>query len=44
MEVLHTWGQTMVYHPHIHTIVPAGGIESLGKWKRNSKKEIFLYQ
>jgi predicted Zn-ribbon and HTH transcriptional regulator len=24
--VLHTWGQTQVYHPHIHTIVPAGGL------------------
>ena len=41
MEVLHTWGQTMVYHPHIHTIVPAGGIDSLGKW-RNSKKKFFI--
>ena len=20
MEVLHTWGQTLVYHPHIHGI------------------------
>ena len=24
--VLHTWGQTLVYHPHIHMIVPAGGL------------------
>ena len=24
MEVLHTWGQTLVYHPHIHAIVPGG--------------------
>lgn len=42
MEVLHTWGQTLVYHPHIHAIVPAGGIDKIGKW-RNSKKK-FLYQ
>ena len=41
MEVLHTWGQTIVYHPHIHTIVPAGGIDKLGKW-RNSKKKFFI--
>jgi len=24
--VLHTWGQTLVYHPHIHMIVPSGGL------------------
>lgn len=41
MEVLHTWGQTLVYHPHIHAIVPAGGIDKLGKW-RNSKKKFFI--
>ena len=41
MEVLHTWGQTIVYHPHIHAIVPAGGIDKLGKW-RNSKKKFFI--
>lgn len=41
MEVLHTWGQTMVYHPHIHCIVPAGGIDKLGKW-RDSKKKFFI--
>lgn len=44
MEVLHTWGQTLVYHPHIHAIVPAGGIEKIGKkekW-RDSKKKFFI--
>lgn len=41
MEVLHTWGQTIVYHPHIHVIVPAGGIDELGKW-RKSKKKFFI--
>lgn len=25
--VLHTWSSTMVYHPHIHFLVPAGGID-----------------
>lgn len=24
--VLHTWGQTLIYHPHIHMIVPSGGL------------------
>ncbi len=24
--VLHTWGRQMQYHPHLHCIVPAGGL------------------
>lgn len=26
VAILHTWGQTLNYHPHIHMIVPAGGL------------------
>ena len=26
VAVLHSWGQTMTYHPHLHCIVPAGGL------------------
>jgi hypothetical protein len=26
IAVLHTWGQTMHHHPHLHCIVPGGGI------------------
>ena len=26
VALLHTWGQTLVYHPHVHMIVPAGGL------------------
>jgi hypothetical protein len=26
VAVLHTWGQTMQHHPHLHCIVPAGGL------------------
>jgi Transposase zinc-binding domain/Putative transposase len=26
--VLHTWTQQLLYHPHIHRIVPVGGLES----------------
>jgi len=36
--VLHTWGQNLMHHPHIHCIVPGGGINSLGKWVNNRKK------
>jgi hypothetical protein len=31
--VLHTWGSAMTHHPHVHMIVPGGGISSDGqKW------------
>jgi hypothetical protein len=29
--VLHTWGSTMTHHPHVHMIVPGGGIALNGK-------------
>jgi hypothetical protein len=25
-SVLHTWGSTLTHHPHVHMIVPGGGI------------------
>ena len=36
--VLHTWGQNLMYHPHIHCIVPAGGLDNDGKWVYSRKK------
>ena len=30
--VLHTWGQMLQFHPHIHYIVPQGGIDGQGRW------------
>src|SRR3954471_15396521 len=29
--VLHTWGSTMTHHPHVHMIVPGGGISRDGQ-------------
>ena len=26
LSILHTWGQTLIRHPHVHCIVPAGGL------------------
>lgn len=31
-SVLHTWGQNMMYHPHIHCVVTGGGLTEIGKW------------
>jgi len=39
--VLHTWGQNLSLHPHLHCIVPGGGIDEKGEWKipkRSAKK------
>lgn len=41
--VLHTWGQTMSLHPHLHCIVPGGGLTSEGKWKNARSKGKFLF-
>ena len=30
--VLHSWGSAMTHHPHVHCIVPGGGISPQGKW------------
>jgi hypothetical protein len=33
LMVLHTWGQTLELHPHVHVIVPAGGLSPDGtRW------------
>ena len=32
IAVLHTWGQTLCLHPHLHCIVPGGGLDKDGKW------------
>lgn len=40
-SVLHTWGQNLMHHPHIHCIVPGGGLSSIGKWV-NSRKKFFI--
>jgi predicted Zn-ribbon and HTH transcriptional regulator len=39
--VLHTWGQNLSYHPHLHCIVTGGGLTELGTWK-DSRKKFFL--
>ena len=33
IAVLHTWGQTLQHHPHLHCIVPGGGLSPDGtRW------------
>jgi hypothetical protein len=42
LAVLHTWGQTLTHHPHIHCVVPAGGLSSDGSHWVSSSPHFFL--
>lgn len=46
VAILHTWGQNLSLHPHIHCVVPGGGISFKGLWKQVSTSEngkVFLF-
>jgi len=47
IEVLHTWGQNLMDHPHLHCIVPGGGLSPDKKrWlkpKRTKKGNFFIH-
>jgi len=32
LAVLHTWTRTLLFHPHAHLLVPAGGVGPQGAW------------
>jgi len=42
LSVLHTWGRTLVYHTHVHCLVPGGGISPDRKFWIPSRKNFFL--
>src|ERR1700680_1919737 len=43
LAVLHTWGQNLHLHPHLHCVVPGGGISPDGaRWVGCKKKSFFL--
>ena len=41
--VLHTWGQSLSLHPHIHCVIPAAGYTLDGTWKNIGHSALFLY-
>jgi len=43
IAVLHTWGQTLTLHPHLHCIVPGGGLNRKGKWKIAKSDSKYLF-
>ncbi len=40
LAVLHTWGQNLSQHNHVHCIVPGGALKRNGEWK-STKKYLF---
>jgi hypothetical protein len=42
LAVLHTWGQNLIHHPHLHCVVPAGGISPDGQRWVSCKEGFFL--
>jgi hypothetical protein len=43
IAVLHTWGQNLSLHPHLHCIVPSGGVDKNGIWKNIQGDGKFLF-
>ena len=42
VSVLHTWGQKLNFHPHIHVCISGGGITPAGKFVETRHKGFFL--
>lgn len=42
--IMHTCGQNLNYHPHLHLIVPAGALMSNGKWKHSRSRGKYLFK
>jgi len=42
-SILHTWGQTLEFHPHIHCIVTGGGLKN-NKWVECRENYLFKVQ
>jgi hypothetical protein len=40
--VLHTWGQNLLHHPHVHCVVPGGGLSPDGKRWISCRQDFFL--
>jgi hypothetical protein len=42
LAILHTWTQTMLHHPHVHCIVPGGGLSPDGTQWVKSRDDFFV--
>lgn len=41
LSILHTWSQDLRHHPHVHCVVPGGGLAPDGRW-RSCRPGFFL--
>lgn len=42
LAILHTWGQNLLHHPHLHCVVPGGGLSSDGEHWISCRPGFFL--
>lgn len=42
LSVLHTWGQTLSFHPHVHVCLSGGGLSPAGQFVQAPRKGFFL--
>ena len=42
LAILHTWSQKLTLHPHLHCLVPAGGLSIDGDWWVRCRRRFFL--
>lgn len=42
LAVLHTWGQNLMHHPHVHCVVPGGGFARNGRRWVHCRENFFL--
>lgn len=43
IAILHTWGQQLSLHPHLHCIVPGGGLTPQGKWRPAKSEGKYMF-
>lgn len=43
IALLHTWGQNLSLHPHLHCIVPGGGVNGNGQWQKQMRSNKYLF-
>lgn len=43
LAVLHTWGNTLQYHPHLHIVIPGGAVSEKGNQWLSSRQDLFVH-
>jgi hypothetical protein len=43
MGILHTWTRALIYHPHVHYLIPGGGITEMGEKVRFSDDDFLMH-